>query len=186
MLGVHETDKSFNVTSTMYDDRIIRKINNKPAKEQFLKVLGVTEEQFRNIEVFYSRTANYFPIVFEENKNYTTGTAGFFGNNIALGYKARGNKARLLSITGHEILDAVDKIFSNGNENKLPFAFMSSSFIFLNTLGDYSYLLKEKLDEYFKGIPYLVMFPTSENVGLPGSPAFHRVYSFNALSIQSN
>lgn len=185
VLGVHETDKTFTITDTMYDDRIIKTINNKPAKEQFLKILGVTEEQFKDLEVFYSRTANYFPITFEENKNFTTGTAGFLGDNIALGYKARGKKAQMLSITGKEILDGINKIFNTNNENRLPFAFMSTSFIFLNTLGDYSHLLKKMLDTHIKDIPYLVMFPTAENAGTPDSPAITRVYSFNAFAFQN-
>ena len=185
VLGVHETDKTFTITDTTYNDRIIKKINNKPAKEQFLKILGVNEKQFENLEVFYSRTANYFPITFEENKKFTIGVAGFFGNNIALGYKARGKEARILSITGKEIFDGIDKIFNATNENKLPFAFMSNSFIFLNTLGDYSHLLKRKLDDHIKDIPYLVTFPTAENAGTPGTPAVNRVYSFNALAFQN-
>ena len=63
---------------------------------------------------------------------------------------------------------------------------MSSSFILLNTLGDSSYLLKEKLDYYIKDIPYLVIFPTAENSGTPKDHAKTRVYSFNAMSIKPN
>lgn len=186
VLGVHETDKTFNITGEKYDNRIITEIDNKPAKEQFLKILGITEDQFKNIDVFYSRASNYFPITFEEDKNYTTGTAGFLGNDVALGYKARGKKARMLSITGKEIIDAIDLIFDDHASNKFPFVFMSSSFIFLNTLGDNSYLLKEKLDCYLKEVPYLVIFPTAENAGTPDDHAITRVYSLNAMSLKSN
>ena len=183
ILGVHETDKVFNITNTTYDDRIITKIDNKPAKEQFLKMLRITEEQFRDLNVFYSRIFNYFPITFEENKNYTTGTAGFFGDSTVLGYKARGKKLRMLSITGKEILNAVDVVFNEYNKNRFPFVLMYSSFIFLNTLGAKSYFLKEKLDDYLKDIPYLAIFPTAENAGTPEKPAVTRVYSFNVMSI---
>ena len=62
---------------------------------------------------------------------------------------------------------------------------MSTSFIFLNTLGNYSHLLKKKLDTHIKDIPYLVMFPTAENAGTPDNPAINRVYSFNALTFQN-
>jgi hypothetical protein len=92
----------------------------------------------------------------------------------------------MLSITGKEILNAIDSIFYEQTNNKFPFVFMSSSFIFLNILGDNSFLLKEKLDDYLKEIPYLVIFPTAENAGTPNNHAITRVYSFNALSIKSN
>ena len=183
-LGVHETDKKFTITDTMYNDRIIKTINNKPAKKQFLDLLDITEEQFDNLEVFYSRTANYFPITFEENKNYTTGTAGFFGDNIVLGYKSRGKHAQILSITGKEILDSIDKFFSTNDGKKLPFVFMSNSFIFLNTLGNYSHIVKKKLDDHIKDVPYVVIFPTAENSGTPNNGAINRVYSFNAFSLK--
>ena len=62
---------------------------------------------------------------------------------------------------------------------------MSSSFIFLNTLGDNSYLIKEKLDNYLKNKPYLMIFPTAENAGTPEDHAKTRVYSFNAMSIKN-
>ena len=185
ILAVHETNKTFNITGYKYDNRIITEIDNKPAKEQFLNILGISEKQFENLDVFYSRTSNYFPITFEEGKDYTTGTAGILGNDIALGYKGRGKKAKLLSITGKEILNAIDKIFDENHVSALPFVFMSSSFIFLNTLGDNSYLIKDKLDDYLKNKPYLMIFPTAENAGTPEDHAKTRVYSFNAMSIKN-
>ena len=61
---------------------------------------------------------------------------------------------------------------------------MSNSFIFLNTLGNYSHIVKKKLDEHIKDVPYVVMFPTAENSGTPYNGAINRVYSFNAFSLK--
>lgn len=181
--ATHDTDKTFEITGMTSSNRVITKINGKPAKEQFLKLLGIKEEQF-NPEVFYSRTSNYFPITFEENRNYITGAAAFFGNNIALGYKARGKKARLLLSTGKEILNTVDATFGMQYADNLPFVLITSSSIFFNTLGSKAYFLKTKLDDYLVDTPYLMICPITENMGTPGEPAITRVYSFNAFSFK--
>jgi len=183
MIRLHETDKSLEITSATRDGRVIKKLDNKPAKEQILKALGVREEQFKDLGPFYYRTSNYFPVTFEENKKYTTGVGGFFGDNIYLGYKTRGKKMILLSITGREIIDLIDNSFRDLDKNKFPFIFMYLSFILVNTLGARTYIIKSKLDEYIKEIPYLMICPVNENAGTPNEPAIARVYSFNALSL---
>lgn len=181
--GLHETDKTFEISSTTFDGRIITKINNRPAKEQILKALRIAEEQIRDFDSLYYRISNYFPITFEDNKKYMSGVGGFFGDNVVLGYKAGGKKAILLSITGKEAIDVIDNIFHDFNIDLFPFVFMSSSAIVINLLGSEVYKMKSKLDDYVKETPYLMICPINENAGTPDEPAVARVYSFNALSI---
>ncbi len=183
MVGLHKTDKTFEITDTISNGRIVTKIDNKPAKEEFLKIIGIIEKQFKDLGPFYYRTSNYFPITFEENTKYTSGVAGFLGDNIALGYKARGDKVRLLSITGREIIDIIDNTFQNFNNEISPIVFLPCSFILANTLGSRAYLIKKQLDEYIKDTPYLMVLTVNENAGTPDEPAIARVYSFNTLSI---
>lgn len=185
-IGLHKTNHKFNIDKTIANGRIIKKINNRPAKEQFLKTIGIIEEQFKDLGPFYYRTSNYFPISFEENEKYTNGVAGFLGDGLALGYKARGKKTILLSITGKEILKVIDDSLKHPYVNDLPFIFMFSSSIFLNTLGSKSHYLKDKLDNNLGKIPYLMVCPSTENAGTPEEPAVARVYSFNAISIKSS
>jgi hypothetical protein len=185
-LCVTETDKKFEITGKIHNGRVIRRLDNKSAKDQILSTFGIIEDQFRNLDSFYYRISDYFPFGFEENKKYTSGLAGFFGNNIFLGHKSRGKKLRLLSVTGKEILNSIDVLFKNSDENDLPFAFMSSSSIFLNILRAKTFHIKEKLDDYLKETPYLMIFDITENVGLPYEPAIARVYSFNVMSIKKD
>jgi hypothetical protein len=182
-LGVHDTNKTFDITNMVYNDRIITKINNKPAKEEFLSKLGIVEKQFVELGPFYYKTSNYFPITFEENNKYTSGVAGFLGDYVALGYKARGNKVKLLSITGEEIIDLIDDMFEEYNINKYPFIFIPCSFILVNTLGSRTNLIRKKLEENIDNIPYLMVLTVNENAGTPEEPALARVYSFNILSV---
>ena len=185
-INLSETDKLLEITSCTKDGRIIKKLNNKPAKGEILNALRINPDQWSDLGPFYYRTANYFPITFEENRDYTSGIGGFFGNNIYLGYKIRGKHLRILSMTGQDIIDLIEDSINNCGNADLPFAFMSSSFIFLNTLGANSYIIKEKLDEQLKEKPYLMVCPVNENAGRPGEQAVARVYSFNVLSFGLN
>jgi hypothetical protein len=182
-IGVHETNKTFNITGLTAHNRIIKEIDNKPAKEEFLKAIGIIEDQFVELGPFYYRTSNYFPITFEEDDKFTSGIAGFLGDYVALGYKARGKKVRLLSITGEEIINLIHDTFKDFDTNRCPFVFIPCSFILPNTLGSKTNLIKNKLEEHIDGIPYLMILTVNENAGTPTEPACARVYSFNTLSI---
>lgn len=185
MIGAHQYDLEFEITGSICDNRIITSIDNKPAKKRFLDILKINEEQFRDLGVFYYKTSNYFPITFEGKERYTTGVAGFFGDDIVLGHKARGRKVKLMSIAGREILDVIDKTFQDAPTDLFPFIFMSMSNIFFNMFGEKSYFIKKKLDEYFEDTPYLLTSFATENAGTPMDPAVTRVYSFNAFSVNS-
>ncbi|RKX94914.1 MAG: hypothetical protein DRP55_10665 [Spirochaetes bacterium] len=185
MLGAHQLDIEFDITESIYKNRIITKIDDKPAKERFLGILRINEEQFNELGVFYYKTSNYFPITFRGKEKYTTGVAGFLGDNIVLGHKARGQRVKLLSVTGKEVLNVVEKTFQNISTDFFPFVFMSTSNIFFNMLGEKVYSIKNKLDEYIKDIPYLLVSFATENAGTPTDPAVTRVYSFNTLSVNS-
>jgi len=183
-LNLHKTNTKFNITKTSRDGRLIKKINNLPAKKQLLDMLKLNEEQFSEFGPFYYRVSNYLPFIFEENPKFTSGMGGFFGNNIYLGYKSRGKKACLCSITGKDILDIIDDNINRGQTEQYPFVFMSSSSILLNTLGSKSHEIKKMLDTYLNETPYLMIGPITENFGTTNERAIARVYSFNSISFK--
>lgn len=186
LLGLHETDKVLEVTDVTPDGTVIKEFNKKPAKEQILQALDIVEEQFKNLGPFYYRTSLYFPLTFDDNKSYTSGIGGFFGDYVYLGHKIQGSKVRLLSITGDEIINMISNSFKDLETENFPFVFMTSSAILVNALGGRAYMIKDKLDDYIGGIPYLMMCPMTEYAGTPTKKAIARVYSFNALSIENN
>ena len=182
-LSVHETDKIFEVTDTKRNERIIKNLDNKPAKQQILDVFGVKYDQLEDLKAFYYKISNYFPVASKEDKRLTSGIAGFFGDNVFLGYKLKGKSIRLLTTTGKEALSVVDKTFKNLDVKKFPFLFMSYSSILVSFLGNQVYTLKERIDEYVDGTPYLIICPINENSGNPNETAVSHVYSFNVMSI---
>ena len=160
--GLKKINKKFSITKMCYDNRIINEINNKPAKYCFLRLLDVPEALFREAEAFYYKTTLYFPITFEQNEKRLSGAAGFFGNNIVLGYKAEGNRATILSATGKEVLNSTDKIFSKISRGLFVLALLSS--IRVDLLCNQLFKVKEKADGRFNNNPYIIVFPTCENL----------------------
>lgn len=182
---LHETEKRFKISKITFGNRIITKIENMPAKKRFLEIMNLPDELYEELSPFYYKTSNYFPITFEGKREFVSGVGAFLGDNILLGYKARGNDAIILSVTGQESINAVDTVFASSEKNGFPFIFISASGIrFMNMIGDRTYLVKEKLDHFLGNSPYVLIGVVNENIGYPDSPAFSRVYSFNAFSFK--
>lgn len=184
-INIHGFEKRFKITKTTFGNRIITKIENKPAKKRFLEIMNLPNELYKELSPFYYITSNYFPITFEGKREFVSGVGAFLGNNILLGYKARGNDAIILSVSGKETLKAIDTIFADCEKDVFPFVFISASGIrFITMLEDGVYKIKEKLDYFLGDTPYILIGPVNENIGYPDKPAFSRVYSFNALSFK--
>ena len=148
--------------------------------------MQLPDDIYGDLSQFYYKTSNYFPITFEGEREFVSGVGAFLGNNILLGYKARGDDAIILSVSGRQSLKTIDKIFSDNQQKIFPFVFITASGIrFINMIGDRVYDVKEKLDYYLKNTPYLMIGSVNENIGHPGNRTFSRVYSFNALSFQN-
>ncbi len=184
-LGAKPTDKKFTITETAYDDRIVVSINGKSAKRQFLEEISkISEERFKVIEpAFYYKTSDYFPIGFEDNPTYTTGVGAIYGEELLLGYRALGRKGVLLSVSGKEILESVDELLKEF-ENEKAFAFVYSSGIRLNMLSHKSWMLREKYEKYFDGLPYLAVYPMNNYFKKPGERVILGVYSANVISVE--
>ena len=149
--------------------------------------MNLPEELYKDLSPFYYKTSNYYPITFEGKREYISGVGAFLGNNILLGYKARGDNALILSVRGKDSISSIDRVIPDYTLNSFPFMFISASSIrFMNMIGDRTYQVKEKLDHSFQHTPYLLIGCINENIGFPNSPAISRVYSFNVMSFQPN
>lgn len=186
IIGANKRNKEFNITDTKFKDKIITKIENNPAKKYFFEnILEISESQFKNLDAFYYKTSDYFPIAFEGFNEYSSGTGAILGNNLLLGYKAKSKKAYVLSVTGKELVDSIDFLIQKQSKN-LPFALFFSSGIILNILGNKITTVNHKFNNFFGKIPYLVVFPINENIGFPMKGASTRVYSTNIFSMVGN
>jgi hypothetical protein len=184
-VNISGPEKPFRITKSTFGKRIITKIENMPAKDRFLEIMDLPDMQYEELGPFYYRTSNYFPITFENNREFVSGVGAFLGNHLLLGYKARDDNAIILSVSGKQTLDCIDKVFLD-RENNFPFMLVNASGIrFINMVENGVYILKEKLDNYLGDMPYLLVGFVNENMGLPNTPKYSRVYSFNAFSLKN-
>ena len=181
-IGVHQTDKTFKITGTACNEYVITKINQKPAKMQFFNLLDFPVEQFGELDHFYYKTSDYFPITFEEDSERVIGVAGIFGDSLVVSHKLSGKNVKLLSITGEEILKTLEKIIKEKNGCHLPFLLGFSSAVYLFMLGQRTFDIKDMLDKIMGEKPYLMLFPMVENICYDGKNPSIRVYSTNLLS----
>jgi hypothetical protein len=181
----HETDKSFKITGTTYNNRIITKIDNKPARDTFFNLLEIDNHQFGNFDDFYYKTSVYFPMTFEEKKENTLGVCGLFGDNIVLHEKAAGKKARLLSVTGQEIINNFNKIIMTSNQSS-PFTLIFFSSLYSYILHDRTHDLKDKLEHFYGDKPFLAIGSLVENVKIKNQDPSVHVYSINMFQLGIN
>jgi hypothetical protein len=174
----HETDKSFKITDSTYNNRIITKIDNKPARDTFFNLLDVDSHQFGNFDDFYYKTSVYFPMTFEEKKENTLGVCGLFGDNIVLHEKAAGKNVKLLSVTGKEIINNIDEIIKNSNLSS-PFTLIFFSSLYSYILHDRTHDIKDKLEKFYGNKPFLALGSLVENVKIKNKDPSVHVYSIN-------
>jgi hypothetical protein len=174
--------KPFAISKSPLDGHVLTKIDNHPAKKELLKLLDIDERQIRNLSGFYYKLSHYFPIEFDSCSDYVSGVGGLFGNNVILGYKAKGDKAKLLSASGKAILNNVaDNLKSQAKDSSFLLGF--SSAICLNILGRDAFRLKDLIDEQLPETPYAILYTINENLGKANEIATTRVYSFSTLSV---
>lgn len=185
-IGLHDTNKTFKITKTTCNKYVITKINKKSAKHQFFKLLGLPEEQFKELEPFYYKTSDYFPFSFEENRNCVLGIAAILGDNLVVSHKLGGNNARLLSVDGKEIISSFKQVFTDFSDISYPFVLCFSSAIYPFILGRKTFDIKEILTDTLENTPFLVLFPQVENICIKNNKPSVRVYSTNILTFSKN
>ena len=181
----HDTDKTFKITGTTYNKRIITKIDNKPARETFFNLLDVDSHQFGDFDDFYYKTSVYFPMTFEEKKENTLGVCGLFGDNIVLHEKAAGKNVRLLSVTGKEIISNIDEIIKTSNQDS-PFTLIFYSSLYSYILHDRTHDIKDKLEQFYGDKPFLAIGSLVENVKIKDKAPSVHVYSINMFQLEIN
>ena len=174
--GFKKTEKSFMVTKTDRSKRIIEKINGKPAKQEYLRILDWKPEYIDENHV--SRTEFVLPSFEKDGALYPEVTSLFYGDYIVLGRRLDDPRMTVLTISGKSLINAVDDSMENF-EGKPIFALMPDCGARQQALGDKIFKAKEKIDNYMKGAPYLDLFCAGEATYTPEQGSRHKHESFN-------
>ncbi len=176
----HSIGQNINI-KTKNGGYVISSINDRPAKNELFRMLNITKNQIGNLNAFYYRLSDYFPISYTDKRSFVTGIGGLYGDNIILGYKAQDNKVNILTTSGMELINKIEEYLNAYKNGNIPFFLFFSSFITLNILGNRIYRIKDIIETKTGNIPYLVVYSLNENIS-KNKQVLSRVYSFNGLT----
>lgn len=169
--GLKEMNRKFRVTNLRGENRIIHKIDNKSATDEFLKALTWPSEYLD--ERAYLKT--YFtPLGFKKNGVLFPEIIGYFiGGSIICGYKIEDNDLYILSASGKSLMNAIDENLSaiKGKDNLMALGI--SCAIMLQTLGSNVFHIQKKLLEVFRESPFLFLYGAGVDSYTPQKGAQH-------------
>lgn len=166
--GFHKfSDDKLKITSESFNNRIVKKIDNKDAVSEFTKKVNWSENTFENIinrkTSFYNLPTVYFPLGFE----YADGTlapaavGAILGKGFSFNYKIRSEDLYVLTATGKDIVNSFDKHTTRDSD----FIFGISCVGNLVTLGDNIFTIQEKIKNKLNN--FLILFTLGEGVYIP-------------------
>lgn len=180
--GLHKTDKSFMVTKMDKTYRVIKKINGRPAREEYLRILGWKPHVIN--EHHTKRTFFVLPSFEKDGVLYPEVTSMFFGDYIIVGRRIDDPKLTMLTASGKSLLGAVDEALEDFSGRPL-LAMISECAARQEALGSNIFLEKEKIENYFGDIPYFLLFAAGESTYTPKQGCRHKHESFNVAVINA-
>jgi len=163
--GMSPTGITFNVTKISEDNHIIDEIDGKPAVPHLLKLLNWPLEYFD--ERLYKKVWHY-PLTFiDENSKQIPIVLGLIlGKSIFLSYRVKNSRIEINTISGRNMLDAVDNILIHKDKNPL-FGLISDCGARLGGLGYAVFEERRRLLQYFKDAPFISFYVAGEGIYIP-------------------
>lgn len=165
--GLIDTGKEFEVTKLNKDKTIIFEINQKPAREEFLKILGWPPDFLTNR--LYDRIWYYPVSFFDDKKEIPSVIPLIMGDYLLSSFPIKSKKMKILTTNGKKLIEATKEsveYFGKKTSNPL-FGFISSCGIRLLTLKSKELVEHEILRDYFKNKPFLLIFVAGEGTYSP-------------------
>lgn len=167
--GSKKTDIEVNITKTTKDKRIIKKINNKPAFPEYLRLIGLSEK-FIDGSKWADRVIRH-PLAFEKNdKIILRPTLLILGEYIGSVCKIEKNDAFIVKMTSQDILDSTDEVLIS---NEPMIGFFTSCLSQRDLLGIKVFQIQEKLSQYFKDKQFLLIYSGGEAIYTPKDDLYY-------------
>ncbi len=145
------------VTKKDKTNQIIYEINKIPARLEFLEIMDWPKEFLT--EKIYDKVF-FYPLAFKKNDFYYPFIPGLFlGNSIIATYQIPTNEIYIMSSSGKQLLNSIEKATSNIYPK---FVLMSECGLRLQALGRQIFQSKKIFDLQFKNTPYLSLFVGGE------------------------
>jgi hypothetical protein len=161
--GAEKTDVNFKITDITKNRQIIKKINNKPAFAEFLRLMNWSENSVYDLK--WIDRASRFPLAFYKNdKIILRPSAIIMGNFMGCMGKFESDDVFVAHMTPANMVQAVDDVLVC---KKPEFGFFVSCMARQSFLGYKAFESQEKLKKYFQDKPFLLIFTGAEAIYNP-------------------
>lgn len=153
-----KTDINFKITDISKDRLFIKKINDKPALPEFLRLMNWTKESFEKEKLI--DIIGRYPLTFEKNeKIFLRPIGAFIGNYIGTMSRLEKDEIFITKISEYDIINSLDEIIVCDNPQ---FGYMVSCIGRQGILGLKIFESQEKIKNYFKDKEFLLIYTAAE------------------------
>ncbi len=161
--GAEKTDVTFTITKCSKDQRVIKKINHKPALPELTRLMNWSKEWMN--EVKYSDLFTRYPLAFQKGEKLVIRPMlMILGNSVGCLGKIEDDEVSIVQISPEKMIDAVNEVFADDNP---LLGLLTSCVSRQNFLGIKVYKVQEKLKNYFKGKPFILLYSGGEGMCTP-------------------
>jgi len=180
--AAEETDIKFNITKISRDKLIIKKINNKAALPEFLRLMGWTKEDFEKAK--WIEVASKYPLGYYKNDKISIRTIMMImGNYLGCLAKVQNNDVFVLKMTKEKMVNSVDKLLK---PEKPEFALFNSCVARQGLLGVKTFDVHKKLKDYFDEKPFLITYAAGEGLKKSNQPLIYQNESIMSAIFEKN
>ena len=162
--GAKKTDTEFKITHMNKGKSIIKKINNKPAFPELLRLMNWPEEKVD--ENRWVNTTSKRPLGFYKNdKIFLRPVMMVMGNFIGCMGKIKNENMFVTQVSPSQMIECVDELLTY---DKPELGIFVSCVARQSFLGMKVYEVQDKLKRYFKEKPFLLIYTAAEAIYIPG------------------
>ena len=179
--GLKPTGLKMKPTKTTLFDCAIKKIENKPAVDMFLKKLDWPTDLLD--ENMHRRTL-FYPLCYEKGGILCPRVLALvIKDTLVFTNKApKDRDMEVYSASGKSLINSVKENLSSYDRNDLKLGFIVSCCARLEALGDATFKVYEIIDNFYKNVPFLLFFASGEDVYEPGKCPVRLNESFNVVN----
>ncbi|MEF8879425.1 MAG: hypothetical protein V5A64_03425 [Candidatus Thermoplasmatota archaeon] len=161
--GAEKTNIDFDITQINRNKTVIKKLNNKPPLDQYIKKLGWDYNTFQEFK--WSHITAKYPIAFMKNKRIVVRPPlMILGNYMGFLGKFDKDDVFIARVTPDKMVDSVDEI---SKPMKPEFGFFTSCIARRDFLGIKVFGIQEKMKNYFEDKDFLLIYSAGEGLHKP-------------------
>jgi len=167
--GAEKSDITFKITKISRNKKIVKKINNKPAFTEFLRLMNWSKESIDSIN--WTDTGVRYPIGFEKKgRIMPRPQLMIVGDYLGVLCKIEEKDAFILKMDYNKIFNAMDEVLKN---ERPKLGLFLSCFSQRDLLGIKVFDVQEKLKQYFQDRPFLLIYTGGEAMYKPKEGLFY-------------